>query len=234
MAPTLVLASNSPRRRQLLALTGLPFITRPVEINEDPLQGEAPDQYVLRLAAGKARAAIQQAQKTGALELILTADTTVADGMEILGKPSGAEEARAMLRGLRGREHTVYTAIGVSEPYSGRIATDLCATRVWMRGYSDAEIEVYIASGDPFDKAGGYAIQHPGFHPVERIEGCYACVVGLPVCHVVRALADFGLRAPKDISLACPAMLDMHTPCPAVEQTLRGPVGKDGGSQFEG
>jgi predicted house-cleaning NTP pyrophosphatase (Maf/HAM1 superfamily) len=97
----------------------------------------------------------------------------------------------------------VYTAIGVYDPHIERLLTDLCATRVWMRSYSDAELEAYIASGDPFDKAGGYAIQNPEFHPVERIEGCYDCVMGLALCSVVDTLRQFGLTPPLDVMCEC-------------------------------
>lgn len=235
MAPTITLASNSPRRRQLLALTGWAFTVRAVEIDEQPLPGEPPRDYVLRLAQHKALASESLA---GEKEIILTADTTVADGMRILGKPAGAEEAREMLLSLRGREHTVFTAIGVlgmpgtQHPASGRLLIDLCAARVWMRAYSDAEIEAYIASGDPFDKAGAYAIQNQAFHPVERIEGCYACIVGLPVCHVIRALEQFGLQPPAVVPAACPAQLEEDTPCQVYEEILRGQGGEPGRSQF--
>jgi septum formation protein len=218
MALELLLASNSPRRRELLALTGWPFAVCPVDIDESPLPGEHPADYVSRLAREKATAAGQTAQ---AGQIILAADTTVADDRAILGKPGSAGEARAMLRSLRGREHTVYTAIGVLEAESGQLVTDLCQTAVKMRSYTDEEIEAYIASGDPFDKAGAYAIQHPGFHPVESIRGCYACVVGLPVCHVVRAARQFGLEPESDLSSACPDQLKMDTPCPVLESILR-------------
>jgi MAF protein len=237
MTPILTLASNSPRRRQLLALTGWPFTVRPVDIDENPHPAEPPDRYVRRLAAGKARAA----GRLGAPgEVILTADTTVADGSQILGKPEGAEEARAMLHSLKGRRHTVYTAIGalrVPDAPSPPVepVTDLCATHVWMRDYTDEEIEAYIASGDPFDKAGGYAIQHPEFHPVARIEGCYACVVGLPVCHLIRLLQGFGFPLPERVEWICPevasvqAALSPDTPCPALEEILKGRRDESGG-----
>lgn len=215
-----------------MSITGWTFTTRPVDIDESPLGGEAPEQYVLRLAKTKALAA---GLNPG--EVVLTADTTVADGAQILGKPADAPEARAMLRGLRGRQHTVYTAIGVrggllSDNSPDQVITDLCAAQVWMRDYSDGEIEEYIASGDPFDKAGAYAIQHPEFKPAERIEGCYACVMGLPVCHVLRALAQFGLKPdPSAASLnkLCPDILAIDSPCPAYEDivwtgTSHGPV----------
>ncbi len=217
MAPKFVLASNSPRRRHLLALTGWTFSVRPVDIDERPLPGELPPDYVLRLAENKARAAAQTATPG---EIILVADTTVADGDRILGKPDDAAMARDMLHSLRGRDHCVYTAIGVSDT-SGRLVTNICATRVWMRNYTDAEIAAYIASGDPFDKAGAYAIQNTVFHPVERIDGCYPCVVGLAVCCVVDALAQFGLTPPVDITAGCPSHLETDTPCLVYERLLR-------------
>ncbi len=183
------------------------------------MQGEPSAAYVLRLARSKAHAAVGQSQTH---EMILAADTTVADGDLILGKPSGPEEAREMLRSLRGRDHMVYTAIGVADPSSGRLETDLCAARVWMRDYSDEEVEAYIASGDPFDKAGGYAIQNLMFHPVERIEGCYACVVGLPVCQVARLLQDFGLQPDANIAADCSKHLALNAPCPVSQNILGG------------
>lgn len=207
MAPTLLLASNSPRRRQLLALTGWDFTVRPVDIDESSLPGEAPPDYVLRLAASKAHAAGQLAQPG---QIILAADTTVADGLIILGKPKDPAQAREMLVNLRGRDHWVYTAIGVYDPQTGKLKTDLCATRVWMRAYSDQEIADYIASGDPFDKAGAYAIQHAAFHPVDRIEGCYACVVGLGVCRVVSTLREFNLFPPQNVTRECQSYLSHH------------------------
>lgn len=222
MTPTLILASNSPRRRQLLSLTGWTFAIRPVDIDERPQPGEPPADYVRRLAESKARAAGEQARPG---EIILAADTTVADGDEILGKPSGAAEARQMLRRLGGRRHSVFTAIGVSDFHNQHTLVDVCQTRVWMRSYTENEIEDYIASGDPFDKAGAYAIQHPGFQPVERIEGCYACVVGLPVCRVVRTLAQFGLHPLADVTSACPAALETHSPCLVYERALSDEAG---------
>lgn len=193
---------------------------RPVDIDENPLPGEAPDLYVLRLARSKAEASVRHDG-----EVILTADTTVADGARILGKPNGAAEARQMLCDLRGREHTVYTAVSARGCLPGSTAehfvSDLCVTQVWMRYYSDAEIDEYVASGDPFDKAGAYAIQHAGFHPVERIEGCIACVVGLPLCHAARALSAFGLTPLRAVVEICPEQLEASSPCEALENALR-------------
>jgi septum formation protein len=133
--------------------------------------------------------------------VILAADTMGIDknGM-ILGKPRDADDARRMLKALRGRAHQVYTCLTVlAVPANIRI-TELVGTTVYMRDYTDAEIDAYIATGDPFDKAGSYAIQHAGFHPVERIEGCYNNVVGLPLCAVKRALAGVawpGMKVPE-------------------------------------
>jgi nucleoside triphosphate pyrophosphatase len=250
MIPKLILASNSPRRRQLLALTGWSFTVQPVDIDERPLPGEMPSEYVLRLAETKALAAGKYAVPG---QVVLAADTTVAEENQIMGKPEDAAEAREMLRRLRGRMHTVYTALGIlvmpavartpantdapgkvenplipgtsgasgaSLDYRGEpfhLIKDICATRVWMRNYTDEEIEAYIASGDPFDKAGAYAIQSAEFRPAEHIEGCYTCVVGLPVCLVVRALARFGMTPPENVTATCPAHLEMDAPCSAYQ-----------------
>lgn len=199
--PELILASNSPRRRQLLALAGWRFTRHAVEIDESALVGEAPDAYVLRLAQSKARAA---AAELGPGAVILSADTTVADEAGILAKPDGAQDAIAMLRRLRERTHLVYTALAVFSAERADLLVDLCATRVTMRAYSEVEIAEYVASGDPLDKAGAYAIQHAGFHPVERLEGCYANVVGLPLCLLERLLDRVGLAARQRLPL-CPA-----------------------------
>jgi len=220
MVPVLRLASNSPRRKQLLDLTRIPFSVCPADIDESVLPGELPAQYVLRLAEEKARAVALKEGSGDREQVILAADTTVADGDRILGKPGGPVEACEMLRSLRGRAHTVYTGISVASTTSKRQITELCATQVWMRAYSDDEIEVYITSGDPFDKAGAYAIQNEVFRPVERIEGCYPCVMGLPVCQVVEVLGLFGLEPASPVILTCPEHRAAGTPCPVYEQVL--------------
>ncbi len=204
MTPLLILASGSPRRRQLLSLTGWSFGIRPADIDETPLVNEAPAAYVTRLASSKARA-VGRLSEGGAV--ILASDTTVADGARILGKPASAAEAREVLVSLRGRSHQVLTAIAGLERDSNQLVTDLCVTQVWMRDYTDAEIEEYIATGDPFDKAGAYAIQHAAFHPVERLEGCYGCLMGMSVCQVTRLLRPFGLKSSRDFVQECKKML---------------------------
>jgi MAF protein len=186
----LILASNSPRRRELLSCFQLPFRVSPVFINEDSMPGEQPGPYVMRLAVTKGKVAGSAAQPG---ELVISADTTVADGAQLLGKPANEDEAWQMLDQLRNRTHQVYTALAVSDPHSGRMETSLVRSDVRMRNYSDAEMRAYIATRDPFDKAGGYAIQNEAFHPVEELNGCYFNVVGLPLCQLARLLQMFDL-----------------------------------------
>jgi MAF protein len=215
----LVLASNSPRRRQLMALGGWTFTLVPTEVDERPLSGERPKEYVLRLAEGKARAAARLAPQ-GAL--VVAADTAVVDGSEILGKPADAQQAEAMLRRLRGRTHQVFTALAALRLADSLLLTDWCCTQVPMRDYSDEEIHAYIATDDPLDKAGAYAIQHSGFRPVERLWGCYANVMGLPLCHLARTLQKLGVPPEADIPQACQAALKYD--CPVYAQVLRGEI----------
>ena len=218
----IILASNSPRRRELLALTGLEFISRPVDVDETPLPGEQPAECVTRLAGLKAAAALQHAATEGSLpgDLILTSDTIVAMDGCIYCKPRNAADARAMLAALRGRTHEVLTAITLARPADRRMATTTCDTPVPMRAYSDAEMDAYISSGDPLDKAGAYAIQHPGFHPVERLEGCYASVMGLPLCHLARLLQHSGNPPAAGLPSACQAALKYE--CRVHPQVMNG------------
>lgn len=208
----LVLASNSPRRRQLLALGGWQFSSRSAAIDESVLPGEAPLDYVHRMAENKARTVSHHVRSNGTEissdVLVVAADTAVVDGIEIMGKPSDQMEAQRMLGQLRGRTHQVYTALAVLRPKDGKLVRTACVTDVLMRAYCDEEISAYIASGDPFDKAGGYAIQHAGLNPVESFEGCYANVMGLPLCHLTILLADFGIFPATDITSVCQSSLD--------------------------
>lgn len=201
----LILASNSPRRRQLLALAGWDFTPVSVEVNEDPLPGEKPADYVLRLAVSKAHAAAAQADPEA---FIIGSDTTVVLDEAILGKPMDAAEAERILRGLRGRVHQVYTALAILRRADGLLLTDCCITHVLMRDYTDSEMLAYIRSGDPLDKAGAYAIQHTGFHPVEKIEGCFANVMGLPLCHLARLLGRLGITPRENLPLSCQSALE--------------------------
>jgi septum formation protein len=186
-----ILASGSPRRRELLAGLGIAFSVFKPDIDESERPGEDPVAYVRRLSREKADAVAARLTEPSA---ILAADTTVIFDGRILGKPSTPDEARAMLAALRDTAHTVCTALTLrrtDQPV--RVQTEHTLTTVVMRPYSDAEIEAYIASGDPFDKAGGYAIQHAGFAPVARIEGSHSNVVGLPLETLTAMLTDFEL-----------------------------------------
>jgi septum formation protein len=177
----LVLASRSPRRAELLRAAGIEFTVRSAEIDETPREGEAPREYVLRLAKEKALAV--PADET---ERVLAADTTVVLGAEIMGKPVDAADATRMLRALAGRKHQVIT--GVCLKRGDEIAADIASTDVWMAPMSDAEIAEYVASGEPMDKAGAYAIQGLASRFIERIDGSYSNVVGLPIALVYRLL----------------------------------------------
>lgn len=210
----LILASSSPRRRELLSLLGLPFEVRAAGIDETPRAGELPDDYVRRMAREKAEViannlrtnnSIPSGDSAGNSEglLVIGADTEVVIDGAILGKPRDAGAAAAMLKRLRGRTHQVISAVTVVEAHTGRRQEETCRSEAPMRNYTDAEIEAYAASGDPLDKAGGYAIQHEGFHPVEDFQHCFASVMGLPLCHLVRALRRFGVTPAGDVPAAC-------------------------------
>ncbi len=215
----LILASESPRRRELLALLGMSFDSIATAIDETPGAGEAPQDYTQRLSREKAQAA---AREVGGDAIIIACDTTVADGDAILGKPIDGQEAAAMLKSLRGRTHTVYTAVTVLDTATGRSITQTAVSPVKMRNYSDAEIVDYVNSGDPFDKAGAYAIQHPGFHPVEGFDHCYANVMGLPLCHVTWVLRELGIEPAGDVPSACQQHIDYA--CPVFENILCGGI----------
>jgi septum formation protein len=192
----LILASSSPRRYELLKSAGLPFEVARPDIDEAAHPGEPAGNYVMRLSLEKAWA-IGNSAPDGVL--ILSADTTVVDGTQILGKPESTEEAVSMLRQLRSRTHLVHTGVTVLDTETGQSTTRLTTTRVQMRPYTDEEIAAYVASGDPIGKAGSYAIQNPAFRPVNRLDGCYTNVVGLPMCTVLAMLTSYGLQASPSI-----------------------------------
>jgi MAF protein len=217
MKVVLTLASSSPRRRELLALGGWMFHVRPVEIDETPFPDEHPIDYVLRMALTKAHRAESRLKPGG---VAISADTTVVDGDRILGKPGDPREAAEMLWQLRGREHKVHTAIAVVRAGEPTPLTDISTTRVPMREYSDEEIFAYIQSGDPFDKAGGYAIQNAQFNPVRELAGCYANVVGLPLCHLVRTLQKLHIEPGVDVPENCQRTLEYD--CPVYNRVLAG------------
>lgn len=190
---TFILASSSPRRRELLESLGINFEVNTPDIDETQRKDEKPEAYVQRLSRDKAKAISKQVE---APALVLAADTIVIDGTEILGKPADAAEARTMLQQLRSRTHRVCTAITLHKlGDKTKSITKMDSTEVQMRAYSDDEIESYIASGDPFDKAGGYAIQDEDFIPVVRIDGSYSSVMGLPLELLKTALKEIGWEA---------------------------------------
>jgi len=186
-------------------MLAIPFTIHPVEVDETPQPDEHPAEYVRRLSLSKA---LQAAEQLDRQAIILAADTTVAiqteaDRWSILGKPADARHAAEMLRCLRGRVHYVFTGLALLRNMDGRLWSDVCTSEVPMRNFSEEEMYAYIASGDPLDKAGAYAIQHEGFHPVEKFEGCFANVMGLPLCHLAQMLDQAGISVQNQISLRC-------------------------------
>lgn len=191
MAPV-VLASRSPRRRELVRALDLDvrFMDPPGD-ETARVPGETARCFVVRQSVRKA---IEAADGFTDDTVVIGADTTVSLDERLMGKPANEDEASEMLRALRGREHTVFTGVTVVEATSVRKMSGSKATTVHMRAYSDEEIAAYVASGEPMDKAGAYAVQDRSFQPAAEIVGCYLNVVGLPICEVVRLLSDVGVQ----------------------------------------
>jgi len=188
----IVLASASPRRRELLARLKLPFAVRPVDVDE-----RTPSHGNLEIIARRlARTKAETARLVDPESVIIAADTVVAFDELLLGKPVDAEHAKAMLKLLRGREHEVVSAVAVMRAGGRSALVRHPVTRVIMRDYSDGEIEASIARGDPFDKAGAYAIQDKAFRPVDRYVGCYCNVVGLSLWAVIELLRKADVKVP--------------------------------------
>jgi septum formation protein len=198
LAVKLILASGSPRRAEILAAAGIPFEAHPTTIDESRLPNESPDAMVERLALAKARSA------AGTLRIahqavVLGADTVVVVDDEVLGKPGTPQRAREMLLRLRGREHLVISGVALLRVTPGkpeaigdtRVGHE--TTRVWFTPMTDEEVDDYVATGEPLDKAGAYAIQGRAGRFIPRIEGCYFNVVGLPLARVNQMLGDLGL-----------------------------------------
>ena len=195
------LASRSPRRRELLNQIGVDHqvltqritIERGYDVNEDPLPGEKPRDYVLRVCRAKVENGwLRVVQRKLPLRGVLAADTTVCIGDEIIGTPADAAEAADFLTRLSGREHEVLTAIGFK--FGERMETELSATTVRFRELARAEIERYVASGEPMDKAGGYAIQGRAGAFITEIRGSYSGVMGLPLYETAQLLKRFSLE----------------------------------------
>ncbi len=191
----LVLASGSPRRREILETAGLEFEVVLSDVTEGPpADGESSKQYATRMARQKTEAVAADLCRG----VVLGADTVVVLEGAILGKPASANEAVEMLVSLRGREHGVTTGMAVVDSETGREETAAVTSTVRMRRYGDDEIAAYVASGEPFDKAGGYAVQDPDFRPAEGVDGCYLNVVGLPLCTTADLLSRAGLVCVKE------------------------------------
>ncbi len=182
----IVLASGSPRRKQLLEMLRIPFRIIPPDVDEHVLAGEQADAYVTRLSRAKAQAVVARAPG----EVILAADTTVALRGRIFEKPTSPQHAMEMLEQLQGQTHKVLTAVAVAE--NGRLEQALDVTRVTFRRADRATIEEYVATGEPLDKAGAYAIQGLGAPLIERVEGDFFGVMGLPLRLALDLLAKFG------------------------------------------
>ncbi len=186
--PPLYLASTSPRRRELLQQLGLVFSVLRIDVDESRLPGESPEQYVQRLAEAKAAAGLAQCPPGS---VVIAADTTVALGDAELGKPATEAEAIAMWTRLSGGEHRVLTGVAVAS--ADELRAEVVATQVRFRDIASEEMAAYWASGEPADKAGGYAIQGRGAVFVTGIEGSYSNVVGLPLAETAALLATFGI-----------------------------------------
>jgi septum formation protein len=185
------LASGSPRRRELLKQIGVPFLPLAAAIDETPLPAETPADYVARLASSKAQAGHASLGTGATAALVMGADTTVVIDGHILGKPADRTEALAMLAALSGREHQVLTAVALFDGTRSEVIS--VDAQVRFRPIGATEAEAYWASGEPRDKAGGYAIQGLGAVFVEHLQGSYYAVVGLPLCETAALLERFGV-----------------------------------------
>ena len=193
MTPTapsirVVLASQSPRRRELLTLVGIAHDVRPADIDESAFPDEAPAAHAERLARAKA----ETLARDEPVAVVVAADTIVVIDDLILGKPLDADDARRTLRRLAGRTHTVFTAVAVAR--GAELVSAVETVSVTFRPLDDAEIDAYVATGEPADKAGSYGIQGFGATIVERIDGDYFAVMGLPIVRLVRLLERVGVR----------------------------------------
>lgn len=188
MHPRVILASASPRRRELLTLIGIPHEVRPADLDESQRLGELPAQYVERLAREKATAlGVDDAVTIGS-------DTTVVVDGEVLAKPESPDDAARMLRRLRGRSHVVMSGVAVA--WQGRVESGVETVGVTFRDLTDDDIGRYVATGEPMDKAGAYGIQGYGATIVTRVDGDYFAVMGLPVQRMVRLFGRLGLTYP--------------------------------------
>jgi septum formation protein len=188
--PQIVLASGSPRRKEMLEKLGIEIAVIPSNAAEDELPGETPEEHVVRLSIDKAKEVAEREDVAG--HWFIGSDTIVLQNKNILGKPTDNENAAEMLRSLSGSEHQVLSGYAIIDRQTREIVADVVATDVRFRQLTESEIAGYIASGEPMDKAGAYAIQGMGGVFVESINGSYNNVVGMPLCQVVEILKQMG------------------------------------------
>jgi len=190
---TIILASSSPRRQELIAMLGIPFDIKVSDANEDTEAGLSPAAIVEQLSSRKAAAVCEMYKEQPIDGIVIGADTIVVLEGEVLGKPKDRQDAFRMLNGLQGRKHHVYTGVACIDLRSGRHVVSHEVTLVYMKPLTDSQIERYIDTGEPMDKAGSYGIQGLGATTIERIEGDYFNVVGLPLSLLSDMLRQFGI-----------------------------------------
>jgi septum formation protein len=211
------LASASPRRRQILSWTGIRFHILSTDIDESINAGENAEDYVSRLAIEKARSAMEKMPSDG---LVIAADTTVVLSGKIIGKPVDRAEAARMLTSLHNRRHEVITALVLLKLSDRSFVKECCISTIQMRYYTDQEIQTYVNTDDPLDKAGAYAIQHPQFDPVINFQGCYASVMGMPLCHLERNLRQLDGYQYQEMQIICQKFLSYT--CPIHQRVIGG------------
>lgn len=219
-----LLASQSPRRRELMALLGRPVRQMAADVDEESVNAPDPAVNVVDTAVLKAHTIAHSFVPTPGRQVILiAADTTVVVDGEMLNKPADAADAQRMLRWLRGRAHEVHSGYVVRDMSSEAEVVGVHTAVVTMRPYTDAEIDSYVATGDPMDKAGAYAIQHPVFRPVQALQGCFLGVMGLPLCDLMGALAQLGVDTAVDLTavdLTAVHRAHQQFPCPLFDRLV--------------
>ena len=215
-----ILASLSPRRQELLQLCGYPFDVQAVTVNEASITHPDPILNCVQTAQLKANALVQSIKADPPPEaIVIAADTIVAVDGQMLGKPGNEKEAQKMLSLLRNRTHEVHTGVSVIDLVSGQELHGYHTAEVTMRAYSDQEISKYIATGDPLDKAGAYAIQHEQFKPVSQLHGCFLGVMGLSICQLLQMLTQFEI--PMIANMVALQQAHQQYPCPIYDKIAR-------------
>ena len=221
-----ILASKSPRRKALLRNLIESFVVINPEIKEAREKGENPENYVLRISELKALEAAKMISPPKENDwVVIAADTIVVDGDRFLGKPVDESQAVQMLTDLRGGSHTVFSGLAVYDISREVIQTRMVSSEVLMREYTEEEITVYVASGDPMDKAGAYAIQNHHFDPAPDFSHCYANVMGLPLCNLAVLLHEMGFPGYSDVAQRCQESIQYQ--CPIFSKILSGIGGKE-------